>query len=79
MLRKFIQEKELPQAQQLLKIMEEVEADSELCVLRALYEHLRNNTGAVAMYLKQALELDPDNGEAQQLQKMVSGNVNMRK
>ncbi len=79
LLRKFIQEKELPQAQQLLKIMEEVEADSELCVLRALYEHLRNNTGAVAMYLKQALELDPDNGEAQQLQKMVSGNVNMRK
>lgn len=59
--------------------MEDVEADSELFVLRALYENLRKNAGGVSMYLKQALELDPDNGEAQQLQKLTSGNVNMRK
>lgn len=79
LLRKFIQEKEVPQAQQLLKIMEEVESDSELCVLRAFYENFRNNAGGMMMYLNRALELDPDNSEAQQLQKMVSGNVNMRK
>lgn len=79
LLRKFIQEKELPQAQQLLKIMEEVEADSELYVLRALYENLKNNAGGMMMCLNKALELDPDNTEAQQLQKIVSGNVNMRK
>lgn len=79
LLRKFIQQKEMAEAAQLLKIMEDVGNDSELYVLRAMYESLQNNAGGALMALNRALELDADNIEAQQLKKAMSGSVNMQR
>lgn len=80
LLRKFIQQKNMPQAAQLLKLMEQVEPDSELYVLRALYQNMQNNRNEALAALGKALELEPDNNEALALKKILVGeSVNMKK
>lgn len=80
LLRKFLQQKDMSQAAQLLKIMEQVEPDSELYVLQALYQNMQNNPDEAMRTLEKALELRPDNNEALAFKKMLtSGNVNMKR
>lgn len=79
LLRKFIQQKDGVQALALLKIMEEVQVDAELFVLRAMYEKLKGNTEGMKMALDKALQLDAGNNEALFLKKSLGENVMMKK
>lgn len=79
LLRKFIQQKDMAQALTLLKILEDVQSDAELFVLRAMYEKLKNNVEGMRLAVDKALQLDPNDNEALGLKKSLGGNVKMKR
>ena len=77
-IRAFLQQKKLAEAHDLLVQMKDVEEDSELMLLWALYELSEGRRGTALEYVKKAAELDPHDWEAAELQKMLSQGGDIR-
>lgn len=67
--RSLLQQNKLQEAAQLLSQLAAVDNDSELFVLRALYLHSQKKTDEARKMLEIALQIDPDNIEAEGLKK----------
>lgn len=70
-LRFLLQENHLQEAAQQLRELDSIQDNSELFVLRALYLHAIQKNDEARQMLTKALECDPDNAEAQELQKAL--------
>lgn len=70
MVRMFIQQGQMPEAASVLKQLENIGNDAELCVLRAMYFERMGNPKERQSMLKQALQIDSENAEALKMTKL---------
>ena len=70
MVRMFIQQGQMPEAASVLKQLENISNDAELCVLRAMYFERMGNPKERQSMLKQALQIDSENAEALKMTKL---------
>ena len=78
-LRALIQQKRMEDAEKLLKQMNGVKEDSEFVLLRALCELAAGRRATAAEMAQKAVELDPKNREAIELQRFLSKEMEIRK
>ena len=78
-LRALIQQKRMEDAEKLLKQMSGVKEDSEFVLLRALCELAAGRRATAAEMAQKAVELDPKNREAIELQRFLSKEMEIRK
>ena len=78
-LRALIQQKRMDEAEKLMTRMNGVEEDSELLLLRALCDLAAGRRAAAVENAGKAIKLDPRNGEALELQRFLTKEVEIRK
>ena len=78
-LRALIQQKRMEDAEKLLKQMNGVKEDSEFVLLRALCELAAGRRATATEMAQKAVELDPKNREAIELQRFLSKEMEIRK
>ena len=78
-LRALIQQKRVDEAEKLMTRMNGVEEDSELFLLRALCDLAAGRRAAAVENAGKAIKLDPRNGEALELQRFLTKEVEIRK
>lgn len=78
-LRALIQQKRMEDAEKLLKQMSGVKEDSEFLLLRALCELASGRRATATEMAQKAIELDPKNREAIELQRFLSKEMEIRK
>lgn len=78
-LRALIQQKRVDEAETLMKQMNGVREDSELLLLRALCDLSAGRRDSAVEYAGKAVELDPRNSEAVELQQFLTKEVEIRK
>ena len=78
-LRALIQQKRMEDAEKLLKQMNGVKEDSEFVLLRAICELAAGRRATATEMAQKAIELDPKNREAIELQRFLSKEMEIRK